>query len=210
MTTATATAMATVSETETDGRKLRGARTRDRIIRAVVDLANEGDLHPPARRVADRAGVSLRNVYHHFSDIVTMRETALLSETDRHFETFPRLDRDAPLQRRVAELAAQCSALFEATGPLRRALSADPEAEQQTSSIVREWRRATRQRIRRAFERDLPSDRRARREVLDAIDAATSWANWHFLRDILGRSPSEAAAVVERAVAGVFALTATD
>jgi AcrR family transcriptional regulator len=191
--------------TETDGRKLRGARTRDRIIRAVVDLAQEGEIHPPARLVADRAGVSLRNVYHHFSDIVTMRETALRSEADRHFETFPNLDRDQPLEQRIAELAAQCSAFFETTAPLRKAMAADPEAAEQTSQIVKEWRRGTRQKLRRAFDNDLPADRRARREVLDALDLATSWSNWMFLREILGRSPSEAAAVVERAVAGIFA-----
>jgi TetR/AcrR family transcriptional regulator of autoinduction and epiphytic fitness len=190
---------------DTDGRKLRGARTRERIIRAVVDLAREGELHPPARLVADRAGVSLRNVYHHFSDIVTMRETALRSETDRHFETFPTLDRDTPLEERIATLAAQCSALFETTAPLRKALSADPEAAEQSATSVKEWRRTTRQKLRRAFEAELPSDKRARREVLDALDLATSWGNWLFLRDILGRSPSEAAAVVERSISGIFA-----
>src|SRR5580658_4609882 len=130
---------------DTDGRKLRGARTRERIIRAVVDLANEGELHPPAQLVAGRAGVSLRNVYHHFSDIVSMRETALRTETDRHFENFPTLDREAPLEARIAELAVQCSAFFETTAPLRKALSADPEAAMQTSQTVKEWRRTTRQ-----------------------------------------------------------------
>jgi TetR/AcrR family transcriptional regulator of autoinduction and epiphytic fitness len=190
---------------DTDGRKLRGARTRERIIRAVVDLAREGELHPPARLVAERAGVSLRNVYHHFSDIVTMRETALRSETNRHFENFPSLDRDAPLDQRVADLATQCSAFFETTAPLRKALSADPEAAEQSSTSIKEWRRTTRQKLRRAFEEELPLDKRARREVLDALDLATSWGNWLFLRDILGRSPSEAAAVIERSISGIFA-----
>lgn len=195
---------------ETDGRKLRGARTRERIIRAVVDLAREGELHPPARLVAERAGVSLRNVYHHFSDIVTMRETALRSETDRHFESFPTIDREAPLAERVADLASQCSVFFETTAPLRKALAADPEAAEQSSNTVKEWRRTTRQKLRRAFEAELPSDKRVRREMLDALDLATSWGNWVFLRDVLGRSPTESAAVVERSIAGIFATALSD
>lgn len=197
--------MTEAATAETDGRRLRGAQTRERIIRAVVQLAEEGDLHPPARRVAERAGVSLRNVYHHFSDIVSMRETALRSAADQHFRTFPTLDPAEPFEKKVSALAAQCSELFEVTGPVRKAIEADPDAASQMITVVKDWRRNTRQRIKRAFEPELPMDRRARREMLDAIDAATSWGNWSFLRDVLGRSPDAAAAVLERSIAGIFA-----
>jgi TetR/AcrR family transcriptional regulator of autoinduction and epiphytic fitness len=197
--------MTEAATAETDGRRLRGAQTRERIIRAVVQLAEEGDLHPPARRVAERAGVSLRNVYHHFSDIVSMRETALRSAADQHFRSFPVLDPEEPFEKKVSALAAQCSELFEATGPVRKAIEADPEAALQMVNVVRDWRKNTRNRIKRAFEPELPADRRARREMLDAIDAATSWGNWNFLREVLGRSPDAAASVLERSIVGIFA-----
>ena len=197
--------MTEAAAAETDGRRLRGAQTRERIIRAVVELAQEGELHPPARRVAERAGVSLRNVYHHFSDIVTMRETALRSVADEHFRGFPSIDHELPFEARVAALASQCSEMFEATGAVRKAIEADPDAASQMAEVVRDWRKMTRQRIKRVFEPELPVDRRARREVLDAIDAATSWNNWNFLRDVLGRSPDAATAVLERSIAGIFA-----
>src|SRR5208282_909869 len=52
-----------------DGRLARSARTRHAVVDALLDLLGEGDLRPTAARIADRAGVSLRLVFHHFDDL---------------------------------------------------------------------------------------------------------------------------------------------
>ena len=52
-----------------DGRLARSARTRHAVVDALLDLLGEGDLRPTAARIAERAGVSLRLVFHHFDDV---------------------------------------------------------------------------------------------------------------------------------------------
>ena len=52
-----------------DGRLARSARTRHAVVDALLDLLGEGDLRPTAARIAERAGVSLRIVFHHFEDL---------------------------------------------------------------------------------------------------------------------------------------------
>ena len=55
-----------------DGRLARSARTRHAVVDALLDLLGEGDLRPTAARIAERAGVSLRLVFHHFDDVETI------------------------------------------------------------------------------------------------------------------------------------------
>ena len=61
--------------TAVDGRAARALRTRNRVVDALLDLIDEGDLRPPAADVARRAGVSLRSVYQHFDDLETLFRT---------------------------------------------------------------------------------------------------------------------------------------
>jgi TetR/AcrR family transcriptional regulator of autoinduction and epiphytic fitness len=56
----------------TDGRVLRGERNREAIVEALLELYQEGDPQPPARAIAERAGVSLRTVFQHFNDMDTL------------------------------------------------------------------------------------------------------------------------------------------
>ena len=51
-----------------DGRNARGLRTRGEIIAALLDLVREGDISPTMQAIADRAGVSVRSIYQHFTD----------------------------------------------------------------------------------------------------------------------------------------------
>ena len=61
--------MASSSAPEADGRVLRGARTRERIVDAVFELVSEGTVRPTAEEVASRAGVGIRTVFRHFDDM---------------------------------------------------------------------------------------------------------------------------------------------
>ena len=56
-------------EPAADGRLARGQRTRANVAGALIALLREGDTEPTARAVAERAGVSLRLVFHHFADM---------------------------------------------------------------------------------------------------------------------------------------------
>ena len=60
-----------------DGRRTRGQANKLSIVRALSDLIREGIVAPTAEQVAARAGVGLRSVFRHFSDMETLyREIA--------------------------------------------------------------------------------------------------------------------------------------
>lgn len=62
-------AVESTTQRRSDGRTLRAERTRAAIIDAHMALMLEGDPQPTARRVAERAGVSLRTLWGHFADL---------------------------------------------------------------------------------------------------------------------------------------------
>src|SRR6202521_1600191 len=103
-----------------DGRLARSARTRRAVVDALLDLLGEGDLRPTAARIAERAGVSLRLVFHHFDDL-----EAIYSElADRQAErgkplTLP-MAGARPFPRRAEKFSAQRGRLLETLSPVRR------------------------------------------------------------------------------------------
>ncbi len=52
-----------------DGRLQRSERSREAIVQALYELVGEGSLLPTAEQVAERAGVGIRTVFRHFSDM---------------------------------------------------------------------------------------------------------------------------------------------
>src|SRR5437870_4843088 len=66
-----------------DGRTARGQRTRAAVVDALLALLEEGDLRPPAPRIADRAGVSLRSVFQHFADRETLFAAVAAAQLER-------------------------------------------------------------------------------------------------------------------------------
>jgi AcrR family transcriptional regulator len=53
-------------------RSPRAERARASIAEALLSLIDEGDLQPTANRIAERAGISLRLIYHHFGDLESL------------------------------------------------------------------------------------------------------------------------------------------
>lgn len=104
-----------------DGRTARGQRTRAAVVDALLALQEEGDLEPTAQRVAARAGVALRTVFGHFSDMETLwaqageREYAKLAA----LADVPR--GDLPLDERVERFCASRARVLEAALPVLRA-----------------------------------------------------------------------------------------
>jgi TetR/AcrR family transcriptional regulator of autoinduction and epiphytic fitness len=52
-----------------DGRSARRGRNREAVIKAMLELVDEGDLAPATAEIADRAGVSHRSVFRYFDDL---------------------------------------------------------------------------------------------------------------------------------------------
>lgn len=57
---------------QTDGRRQRSQRSREKILRAYWELMLGGDMDPSAAAIAEHAGVGLRSVFRHFEDLDTL------------------------------------------------------------------------------------------------------------------------------------------
>ncbi len=185
-----------MDESLTDGRRARGERTRRRVIEALIDLVEAGDPHPSAQRVASRAGVALRTVYHHFEDIDALRATANRLHFDQHLRMLNDVDPGLPLEERIQIVARQRQKLFEAISSMRRSALLD-ESSSQVAQGLRESRDLLRRRIGATFSDVIEARGSGGTALLDALDLTTSWQTWNFFRSHLGRRPTEAAKIVE-------------
>jgi TetR/AcrR family transcriptional regulator, regulator of autoinduction and epiphytic fitness len=183
-----------------DGRRLRGERTRNRVLDALLALVGEGDLHPTAQAVATRAGVALRTVYHHFEDVEALRGMALDVQLDRYRETLTPPSSALPIEDRIHHVVRQCRTLYEAITPIRRATLYDESEAPEMAEGLRRAQSARRALLDETFSPELARAERGRRELLDALDAVTSWHNWYYVRHSLGRTVHATEGIVSATV----------
>ena len=161
-----------------DGRTRRSQRSRRAILEALHELVGAGELRPTAHQVAERAGVGLRTVFRHFSDM----ETLFAEMNARVREEIAPLRRarpaPGPLDERARELVAQRAALFERIAPFKRS---GQLARHRSEFLQEENRRMVRD-LREQLREALPELADAPAEVADAIELLTSFEAWERLR----------------------------
>lgn len=187
----------TEGEGSTDGRLLRGERTHVRLVETLLEIVAEGELRPTAQQVADRAGVSLRTIYHHFDDADHLRRSALDLQMQRRAELLGDIDTTLPLDERLAEVTRRLRQLFEALTPIRRSSLLDETLSDEYAERIIRIQAIRRQFVERALAPELAQLGSGRRDRLDALDAAASWRNWQYVRTTLGHG----AAATERLLA---------
>ena len=96
-----------------DGRTERAARTRERIVAAILDLVRAGNLSPTAEEVAQYAAVGHRTVFRHFQDMETLYDE-MNARVRVHVEAgLSSAPAQSALPDRIAALAAERAATFE-------------------------------------------------------------------------------------------------
>ncbi len=167
-----------------DLRRARGRRTRTLVVEAFTDLAASGILRPTARQIAQRAGVSVRLLFHHFQGIDGVASTALLAALAVHEGDLVALPCRGDRAVRVASLCRQRRDYFEALLPLHRATAArqasDPSPNPALTSALSADRLVLRQQLVATFRPEF--DHSPNSVLLDVIDHATGWQNWLSLR----------------------------
>jgi AcrR family transcriptional regulator len=181
-----------------DGRRARGERTRLNVLEALLHLVEEGQLRPTAQEVAERAGVALRTVYHHFDDVEALRRLAFDLQVGRNRETLRPVDASLSFSERCRQVSHQLRRFHEAISPIRRAVMLEERSSQSMADVLHRVRAMRRQFVEQAFapetaHRDIAS----RRAILDALDVSTSWESWYYLRASIGRG----AQIAERVLA---------
>ncbi|MGW1895152.1 TetR/AcrR family transcriptional regulator [Streptomyces sp. NPDC002004] len=175
--------MTDTPDLRTDGRAERGRLTRERIAEALLALLDEGDPFPAADRIAARAQVSRRLVFHHFADMEQLLDTAVRRRMQEIFARATPLPATGPRPERVAALVAQRSEIYEWITPARQAaIRVEPGSPRLTQARDEMFAWA-RERLSEVFAQELDGLPPATRtDTLAALDAVTAWAAWNHWR----------------------------
>ncbi len=189
-----------------DGRLARSARTRHAVVDALLDLLGEGDLRPTAARIAERAGVSLRLVFHHFDDLEAIYSELADRQAERVKPLTVPISVARPLARRIEDFSAQRSRLLETLSPVRRAAVLMEPFRPALAKRLKQARDLTRAATIAAFAPELSKlDADEKRATIAALDVATSWVAWEQMRRHQGLSETDARGVMATTIGALLA-----
>jgi TetR/AcrR family transcriptional regulator, regulator of autoinduction and epiphytic fitness len=191
---------------KTDGRHARSERTRTAIAEALLALLEEGNLKPAAERIAERAGVSRRALFHHFHDVEDLFETVARMQTARVLATVLPLPLEGSTAERVAAAASLFSRVHARVAPVRRAGQIAEHTSPTVAARLAEARAFHRAAVEAMFRPELasvPADRRV--AVSAALAAVTSFPTWNELTAHQGVAPSEVPRVLAEVLTALLA-----
>jgi AcrR family transcriptional regulator len=191
----------------TDGRLARGERTRVKVADALISLLEEDDAAPTAKMVAQRAGVSLRLVFHHYDDMDDLYRAVMALQAQRYWSRLRAIPSDLPSTQRVDRTVRQRSRLFEAIGPVRRAVVSLASRSDELADELAESSAFLRSQLEVTFAPELEAASDGATDLLDAVDAAASWEAWDRLRHGQHLSAVAARRVMVRTLRALFGLT---
>jgi AcrR family transcriptional regulator len=197
-------AAAPAPEAAVDGRSARAERTRQAIVDALLSLLEAGDLQPTATRIAERAGISLRLIYHHFGDLESLFRATAVRQAERSRALAVEVDPDLPLPARIESFCTQRTRVLESMTPIRRAALLHEPFSPELQRARDGFMRAADRQLVRVFHTELEAfDEPARAQVRSALGAATSWSTWDVLRSS-GLDEADALVVVQRMVGALL------
>lgn len=189
-----------------DGRLARSTRTRLAVVDALLDLLGEGDLRPTAARIAERAGVSLRLVFHHFDDLEAIYSELADRQAERVEPLTTPISVALPLPRRIEKFCAQRGRLLETLSPVRRSAVLMEPFQPALAKRLKHARDLMRAAAIAAFAAELSElSADERRATTAALDVVTSWVAWEQMRRHQGLSETEARGVMATTIRALIA-----
>jgi TetR/AcrR family transcriptional regulator of autoinduction and epiphytic fitness len=188
-----------------DGRTERSRRTREAVVQALVDLYEEGDLAPTAQRVAAQAGVALRSVYGHFTDMETLYAEAGQRELERLQAVADIVPADLPLPERLDRFCRSRARVLEHLLPVMRASRLREPFSPQLQRNREQFVATGDAEVLRVFAAEfapLTADQRS--ALLDALFLVSAGPAWEALRLDRRLDPAGALAVLTRSVSALF------
>jgi AcrR family transcriptional regulator len=170
------------------------------LVDAVLSLLAEGTRNPTGKAIAERAGVSERSVFVHFADREALYEAAAVRQAERWKAYAEPVPPTWTTRRKVAALMRQRERMYELMTPIRTVgLGLEPGSPG-LRRVMREGDRWFRADLAAVFAPELGGVVGAAGAggLLDAVDAATSWAAWNHLRTRRGLSAVHARRAVSR------------
>lgn len=196
---------ASVTVAAVDGRRARSVKTRETIVDAAISLLDGGDLKPTAAAIAARAGLSVRSVFQHFSDL----EDLFLAVSDRQTNRVARLytgtSYEGDLAARVQVFVNYRATLYETIAPIRRAAMLQEPFSKVVASRLELARNLHRLDVERAFAPELEAARTAGdTRLADTVAAVCSFVVWDDMRRFGGFNVEEATSALGRLVSALF------
>ena len=161
-----------------DGRRQRSARSREALIKASLELIDQGLLVPTAKQIADKAGVGLRSFFRHFDDMETLFAAVDAHARDNFISLFLPGEGHGPIAQRIEAF-----------------LDSQAEAYERLNNIILStqaqlWRSPT---LRQSYARDqnelrdiivswFPELKGQPPALIEGLDALASFDMWHRLR----------------------------
>lgn len=163
-------------------------------------LMLEGDLQPTARRVAERAGVSLRTLWGHFKDLEALFAAAGQKTLRIQYADFHPVPADQPLADRIDQFCRQRAHMLEVIAGASRAAQIRLPYSKQLRINRAHHNERLRAELAELFADEIAGDD----ELLGALLVATTWPAWMGSRDDLGLSVEEATAAMHRTVTALL------
>jgi AcrR family transcriptional regulator len=149
----------------------------------LVDLLRDGDHDPTAKAIAERAGVSLRLVFHHFGDIDDLYRAVATLQLERHWGDLPRFSPKLALSLRIDRTVRHRSVLYEEISPVRRAALRRAPSSSGVTDLLVHADGLLRENLSAAFAPELKAQPEVEsNDTLVALDAASSWEAWERMR----------------------------
>lgn len=166
-----------------DGRTARRVRTRARIVSALHGLVLEGTARPTAESIAQRAEVSLRTIYQHFSDLNDLFSEFAAESLRGAQANGATIDPSASVESRVADVVQQRDRLYaDIAGSARIAFALEGES-REVAEALQAIRRQLKAELAETFAAEIASVEAAEREQrLEACMILLSFASYDLLR----------------------------
>lgn len=189
-----------------DRRRLRTERGRDLVVDALLAFYAEGDPQPGAAKIAARAGVSERSVFRYFDDLESLMAAAIERQVARIAPIFAPPAAGGTREQRIAALVEQRLGIYDATAVTTQAAE---RFASQSPTVERAFafRRALlRDQVSALFAGELDHHpARARRELLDALDATASLESIRMLRTVAGHTRTRTGSITVRTLHALLA-----
>ena len=196
-----------------DGRTVKGLRirqhVREQILTAYIELIREGVPSPTARETAKRAGLSLRVIFKHFSDLRALRLASFnrIQAQSREFSS-EAIPVRASAAQRLEVFVQRHVRMLEFVTPIQRTAAMVEQIDPDVAEAMREARKAAVRDLARFLGPTLaPLSRGDRRALLTALHVVCSWPSWETLRAHYRLPPGRARAIITRIALAVLADT---
>jgi TetR/AcrR family transcriptional regulator of autoinduction and epiphytic fitness len=175
-----------------DRRLIRGERTREAIVEAEVELIDAGNPRPSVRQVAERAGISVSQIYYHFGSVEVLVVKAAAMQVSRHCLVVAVIPPRGPVDVRIRATCHQRRRVLETVAPVLRVAYSRGPGSPPLDDVLAEQRALLRRQVAATFGPELSSRGPQGGLLLEALDVATGWQTWDALRLHRGHSASAA------------------